>query len=75
MHTVELKHLLQNKVYNHKIILPQFDLDMFMLANSKEATADDSLSCSFFKVWNFVSKFDVVLLRFSKKNKKKTNIC
>lgn len=49
-----------------KLILPQFDLDMFMLANSKEATADDSLSCSFLKVWNFVTKFDVVLLRFSK---------
>lgn len=48
---------------------------MFMLANSKEATADDSLSCSFLKDWNFVSKFDVVLLRFSKKKpKSKTNI-
>lgn len=48
-----------------KILLPQFCLDKFMLATSNEATADDTLSCSYSHVFNCVSNLATVLLSFS----------
>lgn len=39
-----------------------------MLTTSKEATADDSLSCSYSDVFNCVSMLAIVLFKISEKN-------